>query len=80
MNTPKFDLLNRLLILANGSINKEDLTGTAYSNNISKLELSKLNNNRLCTIFEERFYKMLNPFIKAHRYDIYNNHTVCCII
>ncbi|BAB59830.1 TVG0696684 [Thermoplasma volcanium GSS1] len=75
MNTysKKFNLSNHLLILVTGIINKKDLTDTAYRNNISKSQLSKLNNNRSHNIFENMFYSILNAFIKAHKYDVYKD-------
>ena len=68
----EFNLLNHLLILVMGIINKKDLTDMSYKK-ISKSQLSKLNNNRSYSIFEKVFYSLLNTFIKAHRYDVYHD-------
>ncbi|MGE9810162.1 IS4-like element ISFac10 family transposase, partial [Ferroplasma acidiphilum] len=70
----KFNLSAHLSILAKGILNHNDLTDIAYNNGISKSQLSKLNNKRPYSIFEKVFYNILEPFIKAHRYNVYHDY------
>ncbi len=70
----KINLEKYLFMLIYGFINKYDLTDIAYKNNISRSELSKLNNYRSFTILEGIFTVFINKFIKAHRYNIYHDY------
>ena len=70
INSRRIKFIENAYALIYSALHKYDLTDTSIDNGISRSWLSKLNNNRTYIPFIQFFYKLLDPYIKAHDYRV----------
>ena len=66
INSKRIGFIDHVYALIYSALHGCDLTDTFIDNGISRSWLSKLNNNKSYIPFIQLFYKLLNPYIKAH--------------
>ena len=74
INSKRIKFIDHVYYLIYSALHGCDLTDTSIENGISKSWLSKLNNNKFYIPFIQLFYKLLNPYIKAHDYKMYSKY------
>jgi hypothetical protein len=74
LNSKKIKFIDHVYALIYSALHRYDLTDTSIDNGISKSWLSKLNNNKSYIPFIQLFYKLLDPYIKAHDYMVYSRY------
>ena len=74
INSKRIKFIDHVYALIYSALHGYDLTDTSIDNGISSSWLSKLNNNRLYIPFIQLFYKLLEPYIKAHDYRVYSRY------
>ncbi len=66
INSKRIRFIDHVYYLICSALHGYDLTDTSLDNRISRSWLSKLNNNRSYIPFIQIFYKLLDPYIRAH--------------
>ena len=74
INSKRIKFIDHVYYLIYSALHSYDLTDTSIENGISKSWLSKLNNNKSYISFIQLFYKLLEPYTKAHDYKIYSKY------
>ena len=74
INSKRIKFIDHVYATIYSALHGCDLTDTSIDNGISRSWLSKLNNNRTHIPFIQLFYKLLNPYIKAHDYRVYSKY------
>ncbi len=78
INSKKIKFIDHVYYLIYIALHGYDLTDTSMGNVISKSWLSKLNSNKSYISFIQLFYKLLDPYIKAHDYRVYSRYMSAC--
>ncbi len=74
INSKRIGFIDHVYALIYSALHRYDLTDTSIDSGISKSWLSKLNNNKSYIPFIQLFYKLLEPYIKAHDYRVYSRY------
>ena len=74
INSKRIKFIDHVYALIYSALHRYDLTDTSIDSGISKSWLSKLNNNKSYIPFIQLFYKLLEPYIKAHDYRVYSRY------
>ena len=74
INSKRIRFIDHVYALIYSALHRYDLTDTSIDSGISKSWLSKLNNNKSYIPFIQLFYKLLEPYIKAHDYRVYSRY------
>ncbi len=74
INSKRIKFIDHVYYLIYSALHGSDLTDTSIDNGISRSWLSKLNKNRTYIPFIQLFYKLLEPYIKAHDYRVYSRY------
>ena len=74
INSKRIKFINHAYAIIYSALHGCDLTDTSINNGISRSWLSKLNSNKTYIPFIQLFYKLLNPYIRAHDYRIYSKY------
>ena len=75
INSKRIKFIDHVYAIIYSALHGCDLTDTSIDNGISRSWLSKLNNNRTYIPFIQLFYKLLDPYIRAHDYKMYSKYT-----
>ena len=73
INSKWIKFIDHVYYLIYSVLHGYDLTDTSIENGISKSWLSKLNNKSYIS-FIQLFYKLLDPYIRAHDYKMYSKY------
>ena len=71
INSNRIKFIDHVYALIYSALHGYDLTDTSIDNGISRSWLSKLNSNKPYVPFIQLFYKLLDPYIRAHDYRVY---------
>ena len=74
INSKRIGFIDHVYALIYSALHGCDLRDTSIDNAISRSWLSKLNNNKSYIPFIQLFYKLLEPYIKAHDYRVYSRY------
>ena len=74
IHSKRIGFIDHVYALIYSALHGCDLTDTSIDNGISRSWLSKLNNNKSYIPFIQLFYKLLDPYIKAHNYRVYGRY------
>ena len=74
INSKRIKFIDHVYAIIYSALHGCDLTDTSIDNGISRSWLSKLNKNRTYIPFIQLFYKLLEPYIKAHDYRVYSRY------
>ena len=72
IKSKRIKFIDHVYALIHSALHGSDMTGTSIDNRISRSWMSKLNNSKSYIPSIQLFYKLLEPYIKAHDFRVYS--------